>query len=77
MPAGTVSEKRRYPRVNRNLDLRYLLFDDSEANFIYSRCEDIGHTGMRFDSRENVPVGQRLKISIRADEEPNCDSCLQ
>lgn len=69
MPTGMVSEKRRYPRVNRNLDLRYLLFDDSEANFIYSRCEDIGHAGMRFDSRENVPVGQRLKISIRESDQ--------
>jgi hypothetical protein len=56
-----MKENRTEPRVNMNLPIVAWWEDEAGSQrFSYGKLEDISNTGMRFRSREEIPIGTKL-----------------
>src|SRR5258708_23945344 len=58
-----MKENRAEPRVNMNLPIVAWWEDDAgNRRFSYGKLEDISNTGLRFRSREEIPIGTKLLL---------------
>lgn len=78
-------EARIYPRVPEHVEIRYrpLKWDPKDNNFLLpdgiehtTVTEDLSAGGLRFVSKELLPIGTILEVKIRLDESEKSVNCL-